>query len=83
MIIARLSVRLRLGLRHGLGLGLGPGLGFRLRLLLALIASLGPYILKKSGSHSDRIRVLVIRSGYAVSWISVALFITAGFFSDN
>ena len=49
----------------------------------ALIASLGPYILKKSGSHSDLIRVLVIRSGYAVSWISVALFITAGFFSDH
>ena len=49
----------------------------------ALIASLGPYILKKSGSHSDRTRVLVVRLGYAVSWISVALFITAGLFSDH
>ena len=49
----------------------------------ALIASLGPYILKKSGSHSDRTRVLVVRLGYAVSWISVALFIAAGFFSDH
>ena len=49
----------------------------------ALIASLGPYILKKSGSHSDRTRVLVVRLGYAVSWISVALFISAGFVSDH
>lgn len=49
----------------------------------ALIASLGPYILKKSGSHNDRTRVLVVRLGYAVSWISVALFITAGFVSDH
>ena len=49
----------------------------------ALIASLGPYILKKSGSHSDQTRVLVVRLGYAVSWTSVALFIAAGFFSDH
>ena len=48
----------------------------------ALIATLGPMALKKAGVQSARVLSTVVRVGYAVSWISVGLFVAAGFLSD-
>ena len=48
----------------------------------ALIATLGPMALKKAGVQSARVFSTVTRLGYALSWISVGLFIAAGFLSN-
>jgi len=48
----------------------------------ALIATLGPIILKRVGVQSSRVLSTVTRLGYALSWISVGLFIAAGFLSN-
>ena len=48
----------------------------------ALIATLGPILLKRMGVHSPRVLSTVTRLGYALSWISVGLFIAAGFLSN-
>ena len=48
----------------------------------ALIATLGPIILKRAGVQSSRVLSTVTRLGYALSWISVGLFIAAGFLSN-
>jgi hypothetical protein len=48
----------------------------------ALIATLGPMALKKAGVQSARVLSTVVRVGYALSWISVGLFVAAGFLSD-
>ena len=45
----------------------------------ALIATLGPFILRRVGIQSRRVLSTVARLGHAVSWISVGLFIAAGF----
>ena len=47
-----------------------------------LIATLGPIILKRAGVQSSRVLSTVTRLGYALSWISVGLFIAAGFLSN-
>ena len=48
----------------------------------ALIATLGPIILKWAGVQSSRVLSMGTRRGYALSWISVGLFIAAGFLSN-
>ena len=48
----------------------------------ALIATLGPVALKKAGVQSVRVLSTVVRLGHAVSWVSVGLFIAAGFLSN-
>ena len=48
----------------------------------ALIATLGPMALKKAGVQSARVLSTVVRVGDALSWISVGLFVAAGFLSD-
>ena len=48
----------------------------------ALIATLGPFILRGVGVQSGRVLSTVARLGHAVSWISVGLFIAAGFLSN-
>jgi len=48
----------------------------------ALIATLGPAVLKKIGVQSKRVLSTVVRLGYTVSWLSVAMFIAAGFLSN-
>jgi hypothetical protein len=47
----------------------------------ALIATLGPFILRRVGIQSRRVLSTVARFGHALSWISVGLFIAAGFLS--
>ena len=49
----------------------------------ALIASLGPYVLKKFGFSSPRLARLITRIGYALSWVSVGFFIAAGFVGNR
>jgi hypothetical protein len=49
----------------------------------ALIASLGPYFLKKVGFSSPRLARLITRIGYALSWVSVGFFIAAGFIGNR
>lgn len=48
----------------------------------ALIATLGPFALRRAGVQSRLVLSTVARLGHAVSWISVGLFITAGFLSN-
>ena len=52
-----------------IGLAVGGG-------LLALI---GSFLLRKKTSVDPRVARFVLRSGYAISWLSVALFIAVGF----
>ena len=47
----------------------------------ALIATLGPFILRRVGVQSRRVLSTVARFGHVLSWISVGLFIAAGFLS--
>ena len=42
----------------------------------AVIATGGSYILKKNPKRGR----FILKSGYAITWLSVALFIAAGFF---
>ena len=46
----------------------------------ALIASLGPILLRKFGIGGKSTGKVVARIGYGVSWLSVALCIASGFF---
>ena len=48
----------------------------------ALIPMLGPMALKKCGVENARVLSTVTRLGYAISWMSVGLFIAAGFLSS-
>ena len=48
----------------------------------ALIATLGPFILRRVGIQSRRVLSTVARFGHVLSWISVGLFIAAGFLSN-
>ena len=48
----------------------------------ALIATLGPFLLRRVGVQSRRVLSTVARLGHALSWISVGLFIAAGFLSN-
>lgn len=49
----------------------------------ALIASLGPYLLKKFGFPSPGLARVITRLGYALSWASVGFFIAAGFIGNR
>tara|TARA_B100000700_G_C14513097_1_gene609553 strand:+ start:124 stop:333 length:210 start_codon:yes stop_codon:yes gene_type:complete len=48
----------------------------------ALMATLGPMVLKKTGVQSPRALSIFVRLGHALSWISVGLFIAAGFLTN-
>jgi hypothetical protein len=56
-----------------IGLAVGGG-------LLALI---GSFLLRRKASTDPRLARLVLRSGYAITWLSVALFIAVGFFGPD
>ena len=45
----------------------------------ALIATLGPFALRRAGVQSRLVLSTVARLGHVVSWVSVGLFIAAGF----
>lgn len=48
----------------------------------AVIATLGSYLVKKKSRGEPKIARLIMKSGYAITWTSVALFIAAGFFGE-
>ena len=48
----------------------------------ALIATLGPFSLRRAGVQNRRVLSTVARFGHVLSWISVGLFIAAGFLSN-
>ena len=47
-----------------------------------LIAMLGSYLMRDGSSTPEPRAKLVLRSGYAITWASVAAFIVAGFLAD-
>jgi hypothetical protein len=47
----------------------------------AIIATLGSYLLRDKSTVDRRTARLVLRIGYGIAWLSVALFIVAGFWS--
>ncbi len=54
-----------------------------LALVGAAIATLGNVFLRKGDRVSPKTARLITRVGYGISWVSVALFITAGFFGPG
>lgn len=46
-----------------------------------VIAMIGSYLLRKNTRINPKLARFILRSGYAISWSSVALFIVAGFLS--
>lgn len=49
-----------------------------LAVLGALIATVGNILMRKNSSVGPRVARIVLRTGYVLSWGSVATFITAG-----
>ena len=47
-----------------------------------LVAILGSYLGRSTSSVDPKFARFVLRSGYTVSWLSVGLFIAAGFFGS-
>lgn len=45
----------------------------------AILATLGSYLLRDKSRVDRRTARLVLRAGYGVAWLSVVLFIAAGF----
>lgn len=45
-----------------------------------IVAVIGSYLLRRESTTDERTARFVLRLGYAVSWISVALFVAVGFF---
>ena len=55
---------------------------FSVALLGAAIATIGSYLMREGSSYSPERAKLITRSGYGVTWVSVAAFIVAGFLSE-
>jgi hypothetical protein len=51
-----------------------------LALIGAVIATAGSILLKKKSRIKPNIALFIMRSGYAITWSSIALFVAAGFF---
>ena len=45
----------------------------------AIIATLGSYLMRKSSGANRRFARILVRTGYGIAWLSVAIFIVAGF----
>lgn len=45
----------------------------------AIIATLGSYLMRESSRVNRRFARIIVRTGYAIAWLSVAIFIVAGF----
>ena len=46
----------------------------------AVIATSGSFLLKKESRIEPKVARFILKSGYAITWLSIALFIAAGFF---
>ena len=64
-----------------------PGLLLQREVIIALalaggvISTAGGYLLRKNSSTNPETARFILRTGYAVSWTSVAAFIAVGFMS--
>ena len=47
----------------------------------AVIATIGSYLQRENSKTNPKTARFVTRTGYAISWVSVAIFIAAGFLS--
>ncbi len=48
----------------------------------AVIATAGSILLKKESRIEPKVARFIMKSGYVITWLSIALFITAGFFGN-
>ena len=48
----------------------------------AVVATLGNVLVQKKSSTVPRYGRLILKSGYAITWTSVILFIASGFFGE-
>ncbi len=53
-----------------------------LAIIGGVIATFGNFLVQKKQNARPRLSKLILKSGYAVTWTSVALFIAAGFFGE-
>ncbi|MGI9463473.1 MAG: hypothetical protein ACR2OM_06015 [Aestuariivirgaceae bacterium] len=51
-------------------------------ILGAIVSLIGGYLMRRSSAVAPKTARLILRSGYAISWTSVAAFIVAGFVAD-
>ena len=47
-----------------------------------VIATMGNFLVQKKQNTNHRLSKLILRTGYVITWTSVALFIATGFFSE-
>lgn len=47
-----------------------------------VIATIGNFLVQKKQNTNHRLSKLILRTGYVITWTSVALFIATGFFSE-
>ena len=48
----------------------------------AVIATAGSIPVKKESRIEPKVARFIMKSGYVITWLSIALFITAGFFGN-
>jgi len=53
-----------------------------LAILGGVVATLGNFLVQKEPNNNPRFSRLILKSGYTISWSSIALFIAAGFFGE-
>lgn len=49
----------------------------------AIVATIGSYMLNRQSGVNPRMSRFILRTGYAITWASVAIFIAAGFMSNR
>lgn len=49
----------------------------------AVVATIGSYMLNRPSGVNPRMSRFILRTGYAITWTSVAIFIAAGFMSNR
>ena len=53
-----------------------------LAIIGGVTATLGNFLVQKKPNNIPRFSKLILKSGYIITWTSVALFIAAGFFGE-
>ncbi len=53
-----------------------------LAIIGGVIATIGNYMVQKKPNTIPRFSKLILKSGYTLTWTSVALFIATGFFGE-
>jgi hypothetical protein len=53
-----------------------------LAIIGGVVATLGNFLVQKKPNSIPRTSRLILKSGYTITWTSIALFIAAGFFGE-